>query len=181
MAVARACCASASRAGSPTGPLARSRRWLPPRSASRATTRSSGRRTARWWRCALPLRWPVRGPVKSEYGLRHSPWNGAWERHPGIDIGSPPGTPVTSPAPGRVVAASSQGGYGKHVTLAHGNGVKSRYAHLKQLDVKLGQRIEKGQVIGLVGSTGRSTGPHLHYEVLVEGKRVDPRGFLWEQ
>ena len=130
---------------------------------------------------ALPLRWPVRGPVKSEYGLRHSPWNGAWERHPGIDIGSPPGTPVTSPAPGRVVAASSQGGYGKHVTLAHGNGVKSRYAHLKQLDVKLGQRIEKGQVIGLVGSTGRSTGPHLHYEVLVEGKRVDPRGFLWEQ
>ena len=61
---------------------------------------------------------------------------GAWERHPGIDIGSPPGTPVTSPAPGRVVAASSQGGYGKHVTLAHGNGVKSRYAHMKKIDVK---------------------------------------------
>ena len=70
------------------------------------------------------------------------------------------------------------GGYGKNVVLDHGNGVESRYAHLKKIDVKLGQRVERGQVIGLVGSTGRSTGPHLHYEVLVEGKPVDPRSFL---
>ena len=127
---------------------------------------------------ALPLRWPVRGPVKSGYGPRRSPWNGAREVHEGIDIGSPPGTPIESPAAGTVVEASSQGGLGKHVTLDHGNGVRSRYGHLKKLDVKVGQRVVKGQVIGLVGSTGRSTGPHLHYEVVVAGKPVDPSPFL---
>jgi len=98
--------------------------------------------------------------------------------HEGIDIGSPPGTPIESPAAGTVVAASSHGGYGKNVVLDHGNGVESRYAHLKKIDVKLGQRVEQGQVIGLVGSTGRSTGPHLHYEVVVAGKPVDPSPFL---
>jgi len=127
---------------------------------------------------ALPLRWPVRGRVKSGYGARRSPWNGAREVHEGIDIGSPPGTPIESPAAGTVVEASSQGGLGKHVTLDHGNGVRSRYGHLKKLDVKVGQRVAKGQVIGLVGSTGRSTGPHLHYEVVVAGKPVDPSPFL---
>ena len=129
---------------------------------------------------ALPLAWPVHGQVNSEFGLRQSPWNGARERHAGIDIGSAPGTPVMSPAAGTVVAASSQGSYGKHVMLAHGKGVKSRYAHLKMLEVKVGQKVEKGQVIGRVGSTGRSTGPHLHYEVLVQGKPVNPREFLRE-
>ena len=130
---------------------------------------------------ALPLSWPVRGPVKSGYGLRRSPWNGAREHHAGIDIGSPPGTPIESPAAGTVVQASSQGGFGKHVTLDHGNGVRSLYGHMKKLDVKVGQRVEKGQVIGLVGSTGHSTGPHLHYEVLLAGKPVDPSGFLGER
>src|SRR5439155_330020 len=104
---------------------------------------------------ALPLRWPVRGRVKSGYGARRSPWNGAREVHEGIDIGSPPGTPIESPAAGTVVEASSQGGLGKHVTLDHGNGVRSRYGHLKKLDVKVGQQVAKGQVIGRVGSTGR--------------------------
>src|SRR2546427_367947 len=126
---------------------------------------------------ALPLRWPVRGPVKSGYGPRRSPWNGAREVHEGIDIGSPPGTPIESPAAGTVVEASSQGGLGKHVTLDHGNGVRSRYGHLKKLDVKVGQRGAKGQVIGLVGSTGRSTGPHLHYEGVVAGQAGDPGPF----
>jgi len=129
---------------------------------------------------ALPLRWPVHGPVKSGYGMRRSPWNGAPEHHDGIDIGSPPGTPVESPAPGTVVEASPQGSFGKHIMLDHGNGVRSLYGHLKKLDVKVGQRVAKGQVIGLVGSTGRSTGPHLHYEVLMAGKPVDPSGFLQE-
>jgi len=142
------------------------------RELARATTRT-GRIVH-----ALPLRWPVRGPVKSGYGPRRSPWNGAREVHEGIDIGSPPGTPIESPAAGTVVEASSQGGLGKHVTLDHGNGVRSRYGHLKKLDVKVGQRVAKGQVIGLVGSTGRSTGPHLHYEVVVAGKPVDPGPFL---
>lgn len=127
---------------------------------------------------ALPLSWPVRGPVKSEYGRRRSPWDGSPERHEGIDIGSPPGTPVESPATGAVVAASSWGDFGKHVLVDHGNGVRSLYGHLKEIDVKAGQRVEKGQVLGLVGSTGRSTGPHLHYELLVKGKPVDPREFL---
>ena len=129
---------------------------------------------------ALPLRWPVHGPVKSGYGMRRSPWNGAREHHDGIDIGSPPGTPVESPAPGTVVEASSHGSFGKHVMLDHGNGVRSLYGHMKKLDVKVGQQVAKGQVIGLVGSTGRSTGPHLHYEVLMAGKPVDPSGFLQE-
>ena len=126
----------------------------------------------------LPLSWPVRGQIDSEYGFRRSPWGRGREHHDGIDIGSLPGTPIKSPAAGTVVAASSHGGYGKNVVLDHGNGVESRYAHLKKIDVKLGQRVEQGQVIGLVGSTGRSTGPHLHYEILVEGKPVNPRSFL---
>lgn len=130
---------------------------------------------------ALPLRWPVRGPVNSEFGRRLSPWNGKPEHHDGIDIGTSPGTPVKSPGAGTVIAASSEGDFGRHVTLDHRNGVRSLYGHLKKFDVKVGQRVEKGQVIGLVGSTGQSTGPHLHYEVLVKGRPVNPRGFLWER
>lgn len=130
---------------------------------------------------ALPLRLPVRGPVNSEYGLRQSPWTGKAEQHEGIDIASAPGTPVESPAAGTVVAARSGGDYGKQVVLDHGHGVRSRYAHLQQLDVKAGQRVEKGEVVGLVGSTGRSTGPHLHYEVLVGETPINPRHVLWER
>lgn len=126
----------------------------------------------------LPLSWPVRGPVNSEYGRRRSPWNGRTQRHEGIDIGSPPGTPVKAPAPGTVVTASAQGALGKHITLDHGNGVRSRYGHLAKVNVSPGQRVEKGQVLGVVGSTGRSTGPHLHYELRVDGKPVDPETFL---
>jgi murein DD-endopeptidase MepM/ murein hydrolase activator NlpD len=129
----------------------------------------------------LPLRWPIHGPVNSEFGLRRSPWNGATEQHDGIDIGSPAGTPVKSPAAGTVVVTSSTGDFGKHVILDHGNGVRSLYGHLREVDVKAGQRVEKGQVVGRVGSTGHSTGPHLHYELLVDGRPVDPRGFLWKR
>jgi murein DD-endopeptidase MepM/ murein hydrolase activator NlpD len=127
---------------------------------------------------ALPIRWPLRGPVKSEFGTRRSPWDGTREHHEGLDIGSPTGTPIKSPAAGTVIAATSWGDFGKHVTIEHGNGLRSFYGHLSALEVKAGQTVEKGQVIGLVGSTGKSTGPHLHYELLVEGKPVDPRGFL---
>jgi murein DD-endopeptidase MepM/ murein hydrolase activator NlpD len=128
----------------------------------------------------LPLRWPVRGSVNSEYGRRRSPWTGKPAQHEGIDIGTSSGTPVESPAAGRVIAASLGPAYGKYVMLDHGNGVRSRYGHLQELDVRPGDRVEKGQVIGLVGRTGRSTGPHLHYEVLVQGKPVNPREFLRE-
>jgi murein DD-endopeptidase MepM/ murein hydrolase activator NlpD len=128
----------------------------------------------------LPLRWPLRGEVHSGFGPRISPWNGEREQHNGLDIGGLPGTPVTAPAPGRVIVAGAGGDFGRHVLIDHGNGVRSRYGHLKKIEVKAGDHVEKGQRIGLVGSTGRSTGPHLHYEILVAGKAVDPRAFLWE-
>src|SRR5207244_230479 len=123
------------------------------------------------------------GPWPHHLGLRTAPiplGRGWQEHHRGLDIRSPPGTPVRSPGAATVAAVSSHGSYGKNVVLDHGNGVKSRYAHLQKLEVKVGQQVEEGQVIGLVGSTGRSTGPHLHYEVLVQGKAVNPHGFLRE-
>lgn len=129
----------------------------------------------------LPLVWPVHGHVNSEFGRRQSPWDGAAEQHTGLDIGTPARTPVQAPAPGTVVMANAGGDYGRHVMLDHGNGVRSLYGHLSEIDVTPGQQVEKGQVIGRVGSTGRSTGPHLHYEIRVHGKPVDPRGFLWER
>jgi murein DD-endopeptidase MepM/ murein hydrolase activator NlpD len=128
---------------------------------------------------ALPLRWPVRGQVNSEYGPRRSPWSGQQEQHGGIDIGTAPGTPVMSPAAGTVVTAGWGGDYGRHVVLEHASGVRSLYGHLGKIEVRPGEQVEKGQVIGRSGSSGRSTGPHLHYEVLVERKPVNPRGFLW--
>jgi biotin carboxyl carrier protein len=127
---------------------------------------------------ALPLRWPIRGPVKSEYGLRQSPWTGKPEQHAGIDIGASPGTAVESPAGGTVIAANQSVDYGRYVMLDHGNGVRSLYGHLQKIDVKVGERVETGEVIGHTGASGRTTGPHLHYELRVDGKAVDPRRFL---
>ena len=79
------------------------------------------------------------------------------------------------------MVAGSGGDFGRHVVIDHGNGVRSLYGHMRKVEVKSGQRVEKGQVLGLVGSSGRSTGPHLHYELLVDGKPVDPHGFIWER
>ena len=129
---------------------------------------------------ALPLRWPLRGRVNSEFGRRPSPWSGATEHHSGLDISTSPGTPVMCPAPGRVVQAGGGGDYGRHVMIEHANGVRSLYGHLSKVDVKAGQMVEKGELLGLTGSTGRSTGPHLHYELRVAGKAVNPRKFLWD-
>ena len=129
---------------------------------------------------ALPLRWPVRGPVNSEFGLRENPWGGAKEHHGGIDIGVPLGSPVKAPAAGIVAVAGPRPDYGNSVTLDHGNDVRSLYGHLSKVLVEPGDHVKKGQVIGLAGSTGRSTGPHLHYEVQVKGRPVNPRSFLWD-
>jgi murein DD-endopeptidase MepM/ murein hydrolase activator NlpD len=129
---------------------------------------------------SLPLRWPIRGRVNSEFGRRSSPWGGAAERHDGLDISVPLGTPVMCPAPGRVVLAGGGGDYGRHIMIDHGNGVRSLYGHMSKVDVRAGQQVEKGTILGLTGSTGRSTGPHLHYELRVAGKAVNPRKFLWE-
>lgn len=129
---------------------------------------------------ALPSRWPVRGAINSEFGSRISPWTGTRELHSGLDIDADRGTPVLAPAPGVVVSAGRNGAYGLSVTIDHGNHVTSRYGHLDKIQVAAGQRLERGQSLGLAGNTGRSTGPHLHYEILVKGQPVNPKSFLWE-
>ncbi len=129
---------------------------------------------------ALPSRWPVRGAVNSEFGRRLSPWTGAPEFHSGIDISSERGTAVKAPAPGIVVFAGPQAEYGNLVILDHGNDIKSLYGHLQKVQVIQGQRVERGQLIAVSGNTGKSSGPHLHYEILVKGQAVNPRGYLWD-
>jgi murein DD-endopeptidase MepM/ murein hydrolase activator NlpD len=147
----------------------RSSRAASPRRA-RGSTISSARRRAGKLLDTLPLRWPLRGEVNSGFGPRISPWNGAREQHNGIDIGGLPGTPVTAPAAGTVDRRRS----GRRLREARAHRPRERrplaYGHLKKIEVKAGEHVEKGQRIGLVGSTGRSTGPHLHYEILVAGK-----------
>ncbi len=98
--------------------------------------------------------------------------------HSGIDFRAEQGSPVRSTAPGRVVGAEYSGGYGNMVEIDHGNGITTRYAHLSAILVSEGQQVAQGTVVGRVGSTGRSTGPHLHYETRIEGDAVDPQRFL---
>ncbi len=130
---------------------------------------------------ALPSRWPVRGPVNSDFGPRVSPWaDGSGENHSGLDIGAARGTPVVAPASGVVVFAGPQPEYGITLVIDHGNDLKTLYGHLSRVDVEAGQKIERGQVVALTGNTGRSSGPHLHYEIQVAGKAVNPRLYLWD-
>jgi murein DD-endopeptidase MepM/ murein hydrolase activator NlpD len=129
---------------------------------------------------ALPSRWPVHGAVNSEFGDRASPWTRGSEFHSGIDIGAERGTPVRAPSPGTVAFAGSHAAYGRAVMLDHGYDLKTLYGHLSKISVAPGQRVERGGEIGLTGNTGRSSGPHLHYEVLVRGQPVNPRSFLWD-
>ncbi|MBM4442871.1 MAG: M23 family metallopeptidase [Candidatus Rokubacteria bacterium] len=124
---------------------------------------------------ALPSKWPLRGAINSGFGPRPSPWTGAPEFHAGVDLAARPGTPVSAPAPGTVRSAGAAAGYGIAVVVDHGHGIESRYGHLQSVSVARGQRVERGQQLGLSGNTGRSTAPHLHYEVLVDGRAVDPR------
>jgi murein DD-endopeptidase MepM/ murein hydrolase activator NlpD len=129
---------------------------------------------------ALPSRWPVRGAVNSEYGMRQSPWSQGTEFHSGIDIRSQHGTAVRAPAAGSVAVAGTYQEYGITVILDHGQDIKSLYGHLSRLNVKPGERVERGAVVGWSGNTGRSTGAHLHYEILVKGQAVNPRAYLWD-
>lgn len=132
---------------------------------------------------SLPSRWPVRGPVNSEYGRRSSPWTadaGTREFHAGLDIGAPIGTPVKAPARGTVVFAGRAPEYGISLIIDHGNEVKSLYGHLSRLYVTQDQIVERGQVVALTGNTGRTSGPHLHYEIMVQGRPVNPRMYLWD-
>jgi murein DD-endopeptidase MepM/ murein hydrolase activator NlpD len=129
---------------------------------------------------SLPSRWPIRGPVNSEFGRRLSPWSAAAEHHSGIDIGAPIGTPVHAPAPGTVVFSGPHAEYGLTVVMDHGNDTKSLYGHLSRLGVLAGQQVRRGDLLALTGNTGRSSGPHLHYEIQVGGQAVDPYTYLWE-
>jgi murein DD-endopeptidase MepM/ murein hydrolase activator NlpD len=129
---------------------------------------------------ALPVRWPVHGALNSRFGMRQSPWTGEQEFHRGLDISANRGTAVAAPASGTVFFAGNGGEYGTTVILNHGHDLKSLYGHLQEIRVKPGEHVERGQIIALTGNTGRTSGPHLHYEIQVHGQAVDPRQFLWE-
>ena len=121
-----------------------------------------------------PSIWPAAGYVSSPYGLRF----GGTEFHQGIDIAADMGTPIVATADGVVTAAGWNGGYGNMVDVDHGGGIVTRYGHASALAVTVGQKVRRGEVIAYVGSTGRSTGPHVHYEVRVDGQPVNPAGYL---
>lgn len=123
----------------------------------------------------------VGGWVTSGFGIRLSPMSGKPHMHEGVDIAANPGTPVYSPAEGIVKFSGYDAGYGKAIIIEHGYGVETRYGHNSQLHVGVGQRVKRGDLIANVGSTGRSTGPHLHYEVHYNGAPVDPTNFIIEQ
>jgi murein DD-endopeptidase MepM/ murein hydrolase activator NlpD len=128
----------------------------------------------------VPIRKPMTGELESTsgFGMRADPFIRAPAMHTGLDFRAETGEPARATATGTVTIAGWNGGYGKMVEVDHGNGFATRYAHLSQIDVEVGQPIRIGQVVGKVGSTGRSTGPHLHYETRVDGDAVDPQKFL---
>jgi hypothetical protein len=127
---------------------------------------------------ATPNRMPFEGWITSEFGMRKHPIFGGMRMHYGLDIAGPIGTPVHATAEGRVVWAGGRSGYGNLVILDHGYGVSTLYAHLSAIDVKLGDVVPRGDLIGKVGSTGSSTGPHCHYEVQVDGIPTDPTAYI---
>jgi murein DD-endopeptidase MepM/ murein hydrolase activator NlpD len=128
----------------------------------------------------VPYRKPVIGAVEfsSGFGVRSDPFLGRPAMHTGLDFRAATGDPVRATANGKVVTSGWHGGYGRMVEIDHGNGLSTRYGHLSEIHVRVGDHIKIGQVIGAVGSTGRSTGPHLHYETRIDGDPVDPQKFL---
>jgi murein DD-endopeptidase MepM/ murein hydrolase activator NlpD len=129
---------------------------------------------------AVPIRKPLAGDLEttSGFGVRMDPFYRSPAMHTGLDFRGSTGEPVRATAAGKVVTAGWNGGYGKMVEIDHGNGLSTRYGHLSVIDVEEGQSVRVGQVVGKIGSTGRSTGPHLHYETRVDGDAVDPQKFL---
>ena len=133
------------------------------------------------WISSVPSITPVRGILTSGFGTRRDPITGRRTLHPAVDIAAPPGREVVAPADGIVTRAGRLGGLGNAVYLSHGFGLTTRYGHMSRLDVRPGQRVRRGDVIGYVGSTGRSTGYHLHYEVHVDGEAINPLGYLLDR
>jgi len=130
---------------------------------------------------STPSIWPARGWVTSDFGLRLDPYTADRVNHGGMDIAAPQGKEVFSPSDGTVVFAGLEGGYGNVLVIDHGYGIKTRYGHLSKINVKAGDRVKRGAIIANVGNTGRSTGPHLHYEVRVNGIPQNPRKFILEE
>jgi murein DD-endopeptidase MepM/ murein hydrolase activator NlpD len=153
-------------------------------SAEAETERSIQKELARFLQerqsilASTPSIWPVRGWVTSSFGHRKSPFTGRRQFHAGLDISTRAGTPIIAPAEGVVTFVGREGGYGKMVVLNHGHGLVTRYGHLKAFKVKKGDRVKRGDALGLVGSSGRSSGPHLHYEVLMAGLPTNPRYYI---
>ncbi len=138
--------------------------------------------TADWLQmAAVPTVWPVSGPITGPFGQRIDPFNGEGAFHRGVDISCGYGSPISAPADGMVTYSEQMSGYGRMVVLDHGHGIVTRYGHLSALAVVDGQRVQRGAVIGYVGMSGRSTGPHLHYEVWVHGTPVNPSKYLRTQ
>ncbi len=130
-------------------------------------------------RAAIPTLWPVRGQITGGFGERMDPLSGEEAVHTGVDISAPKGTEVESTGDGVVVEAGRhESGFGNEIIIDHGDGITTKYAHLSEVDVVAGQEVKRGEVIGAVGMTGKSTGPHLHYEVRVNSTPVNPAKFL---
>lgn len=127
---------------------------------------------------ATPSIYPIRGRLTSSFGRRISPFTGRSEFHEGIDLAAPHGSPVRAAANGKVTFIGYKGSFGKTLVIDHGYGVKTRYAHLSAYLKKVGQKVKKGEPVARVGNSGRSTGPHLHYEVCLHGKPVNPRDYM---
>jgi len=129
---------------------------------------------------ATPSIWPVTGWLSSPYGNRRDPFTGGADFHPGLDISADYGEPVRATADGIIVVAESSGTYGNLVEIDHGYGIVTRYGHLSKFGATTGEQVHRGDVIGYVGSTGRSTSAHLHYEILLNGKLTNPLKLLAE-
>lgn len=127
---------------------------------------------------STPSIWPTSGEISSGYGYRRSPWGWGRQFHEGVDIAAEWGTPISAAADGEVVFSGWNGGYGKMVVIDHGNGISTAYAHNASNYVAVGQRVSKGEYIADMGSTGASTGPHVHYEVRIGGERVNPLDYM---
>jgi murein DD-endopeptidase MepM/ murein hydrolase activator NlpD len=130
---------------------------------------------------ATPSIWPAHGWLSSSVGRRTDPITGGADFHQGLDISADHGSPVYSTADGAVILARREGAYGNLITVDHGYGLETRYGHLSKYEVKSGEKVKRGQIIGRVGSTGRATGPHLHYEVRVNGRLLNPLQLLLQQ
>ncbi len=129
---------------------------------------------------ALPTRKPAVGYFTSGFGTRKAPFGGKIKMHEGLDIANHPGTPIKASADGLITFASTKAGYGQTVVIDHGYGLQTWYAHTRKILVRNGARVKRGETIALLGNTGRSTGPHVHYEVRVNGTPVDPLSYILE-